>query len=62
MTNPLDADVESDPTLLAFELMPDDAEADRAPTLLFVDDSPVDSEPTELVAEDSPLESEVTPL
>jgi hypothetical protein len=40
--------VDSDPTLLALVLMPDDAEVESEPTLLLVDDSPVDREVTAL--------------
>ena len=48
MLIPLDADVESDVTLLALAVMPDEAEVESAVALLFVVDSPVDSEPTPL--------------
>ena len=48
MLSPLDADVESDVTLLALAVMPDDAEVESAVALLLVEESPVESEPTPL--------------
>jgi hypothetical protein len=41
---PLDAEVESEPTLLALVLMPDEADVDNDVTLLFVEERPVESE------------------
>jgi hypothetical protein len=45
---PLEADVESEPTLLALAAMPDDAEVERAVALLLVVDSPLESDVTPL--------------
>ncbi len=45
---PLDAEVESDPTLLTLALMPDDADVESEVALLLVEDRPVDKEPTPL--------------
>jgi hypothetical protein len=36
--------VDSDPTLLALVLMPDDADVESEPTLLLVEDSPEESD------------------
>jgi hypothetical protein len=40
---PYDADVESEPMLLALVLMPDEADAESDTTPLLVEDSPVES-------------------
>ncbi len=48
MLRPLDADVDSDPTLLLVVDSPLDADVERDVTLLLVEDSPVESEPTPL--------------
>jgi len=57
--SPLDADVESEPRLLAFVLMPDEADDDREPTPLFVEDSPVEREVSLLCAVLRPVEADV---
>jgi len=41
---PLEAEVESEPTLLLVVDRPVDADVDSEPTLLLVEDSPVESE------------------
>ncbi len=56
---PLDAEVESDPTLLTLVLIPDEAEVEREVTPLLVEDSPVDSDVTPLWAVLIPLDVEV---
>ena len=48
VARPVEADVESDAVLLAFAVIPDDAEVESAVALLFVADNPVESEPTPL--------------
>ncbi len=44
MLRPLEAEVESEPIPLALVLIPDDADAERELTPLFVEDSPVESD------------------
>ncbi len=58
--------VDREPTLLAFVLMPEDADVEREPTALLVVERPVDEdvdrEVTALLVVDRPVESEATPL
>jgi hypothetical protein len=56
---PLDAEVDRDPTLLAFALIPDEADDDSEPTPLFVEERPVESEVSLLWAVLRPVEAEL---
>jgi hypothetical protein len=62
----VDRPVDNETTPLWAVLMPEDAEVESEPTLLFVVDRPVDNEPTPLWAvlmpEDAEAESEPTLL
>ncbi len=62
MLRPLEAEVESDVTLLLVDDRPVDSDVSRLTAVLMPLDADVESEVTLLLVDESPVDSEPTPL